>query len=545
MKKIIAVFYILLFFSSCYYSKMEDKLAGIDSLLETHPDLAMNKLCNINDNELKEKPIRVYYYLLLTEAQIKNSVKVKSDRFITFSMDYYKNTDDVDKYVRSAFYRGSVLSQIGKRKEATQYYKIAEEYMDRSHDSIIIYRICEYLGQVNTDAGNYNLAFQYRNRTVNIAESIKNKRLMALAYNNISLLYMAVDNPVKAYIYINKALHLISYCYRDEQAAIFLNMGLYLSYFKYDYKHAEQYVVKSNSIMQSKNAKMLFEDIAVNLGTFNPDSINIIGYTIYEKEDRYDLYAQYYERKGMNSQALYCKHIRDSLRDSINIMDDGNKQIEIQKKYDKESQNRKIKAIIKEIAIWFSIFILLMVMSFLYTNRRKSQRIRQMILEKQNMTTNYIRQMIELERSQKENRKSMMQQLQQKSATYIKDIRILESKLKNQKNEKNIISKQLSVYADGIKYLIDILNGGGISQLSTVQLRELIDCYTLYDAEFITSLDSLTSREKVYCILLHEGRTNKEVAELFSMSSNTNKTVRFRIREKLGTKNTIELKLNL
>ena len=168
-----------------------------------------------------------------------------------------------------------------------------------------------------------------------------------------------------------------------------------------------------------------------------------------------------------------------------------------------------------------------------------------MILEKQNMTTNYIRQMIELERSQKENRKSMMQLLQQKSATYIKDIKILESKLKNQKNEKNIISKQLSVYADGITYLINILNGGGISQLSTVQLRELIDCYTLYDAEFITSLDSLTSREKVYCILLHEGRTNKEVAELFSMSSNTNKTVRFRIREKLGTKNTIELKLNL
>ena len=69
--------------------------------------------------------------------------------------------------------------------------------------------------------------------------------------------------------------------------------------------------------------------------------------------------------------------------------------------------------------------------------------------------------------------------------------------------------------------------------MSTSQLRELIECYKLYDKSFIHILDSLTAREKVYCILLHQKISRQEVAAFLSLSPSADKMTRHRIREKL------------
>ena len=212
--------------------------------------------------------------------------------------------------------------------------------------------------------------------------------------------------------------------------------------------------------------------------------------------------------------------------------------------HDLKSQKKKAETLIWRIVSIFSLVTTITII-VLYINCRKTVRIKRQIKEKENLAKIQIRRLIRQGRKQKNDYETKYLDFKERADNNIKEIKLLENKISNQNDEKNLISKKIEVYTNGITYLFDLLKGQGIGQLSTSQLRELIECYKLYDKSFIHLLDPLTAREKVYCILLHQNISRQEVAAFLSLSPNADKMTRHRIREKLGWEIISQLNLDL
>lgn len=66
-----------------------------------------------------------------------------------------------------------------------------------------------------------------------------------------------------------------------------------------------------------------------------------------------------------------------------------------------------------------------------------------------------------------------------------------------------------------------------------------LDYYVSKDIEYSLSLEEieqLTAREKIFLILLHEGKTEAKVAEMMALSSSALRTMKSRIKKKKESK---------
>ncbi len=525
---------LLFLFCGCHENKIERQLSSVDSLLEPYPDSALKMVKKIDRSQLINKSDCAYYGLVFTEALYKNYIKVRSDSMIAASMTYYKSRHDVDKYVRSAFYRGAVIADNGNTEAAIPYYKMAEEKMNETDDYIIRYRICEYLIWINRDCNDYNIQLQYAKLSLYNAQKAENKMLTAYAFQNMALTYMYLEEKDSALLYINKALGLVKYCTKDGQAGIYQDLGVVLLYCKEDYTHAKKYILQSYHIIHDKRCLTALDMIFVKKGLrpLNTDmSINWSD-DLYEQAERLSYLSLYYKNEKQYIKSITCLQRYDSIMDRISQKENKQKGVELQKKYDLKSQKKKAETLIWRIVSIFSLIITITII-VLYVNCRKTVRIKREIKEKENLAKLQIRRLIKQGRKQKTNYETKYLDFKERADDNIREIKLLEHKISSQNDEKSMISKKIEVYTNGITYLFDLLNGQGIGLLSTSQLRELIECYKLYDKSFIHILDSLTAREKVYCILLHQKISRQEVAAFLSLSPSADKMTRHRIREKL------------
>ena len=69
-------------------------LVRADSLMNLHPDSALNILESISTESLKTKADRAYYALLLTQARDKNYIVQTDDSLIRIAVRYYDSMRD-------------------------------------------------------------------------------------------------------------------------------------------------------------------------------------------------------------------------------------------------------------------------------------------------------------------------------------------------------------------------------------------------------------------------------------------------------------------
>ena len=69
---------------------------------------------------------KAYYYLLLTQARYKNDVVATQDDEINFSVRYYADSKDENKYMRSLLYQGAVSEELGHLDKAVDCYHQVE-----------------------------------------------------------------------------------------------------------------------------------------------------------------------------------------------------------------------------------------------------------------------------------------------------------------------------------------------------------------------------------------------------------------------------------
>lgn len=327
---------ILFLFCECHENKIERQLSSVDSLLEPYPDSALKMVRKIDRSKLTCSSDRAYYGLVLTEALYKNDVKVKSDSLIAASMIYYKGGHNMDKYVRSAFYRGAVIADNGNAEAAIPYYKMAEEKMNETDDYIIRYRICEYLIWINRDCNDNDLQLQYAKQSLYNAQNAGNKMLTAYAFQNMALTYMYMEEKDSALLYINKALGLVKYCTKDGQAGIYQDLGVVLLYCKEDNTHAKKYILQSYHIIHDKKCLTAQDKIFVKKGLRPLNTEMSINWSddLYEQAERLSYLSLYYKNEKQYIKSITCLQRYDSIMDRISQKENKQKGVELQKKYD-------------------------------------------------------------------------------------------------------------------------------------------------------------------------------------------------------------------
>ena len=155
--------------SSCRQASATDSVfAEAEKLMYTHPDSALKLLQAIPNPELLTGREQADYALLLTEARSQNLFYATSDSLIRIAVDYYKDSGNKEKAVKSLIYLGDVWLDMERYSEAVSPLKQAEGMMEHVTDKRLQALIYRNLGYLNQKSGNYSLSLVNYNKAMAI-----------------------------------------------------------------------------------------------------------------------------------------------------------------------------------------------------------------------------------------------------------------------------------------------------------------------------------------------------------------------------------------
>ena len=124
-----------LLLTGCWkHSPVAEKLLQAETVMNEHPDSALNLLKGIAQPELQTKEHRARYALLYSQALDKNYIDVTNDSLINIAVDYYKNRNDVRAKFFSYYYLGRIYTNAKELPQAILAYTEAERLVDELGD---------------------------------------------------------------------------------------------------------------------------------------------------------------------------------------------------------------------------------------------------------------------------------------------------------------------------------------------------------------------------------------------------------------------------
>lgn len=180
-------------FSSCSgrSSAVERELAHVDSIMESHPDSALQILNRI-DTLVEREDDRALYALLKSMALDKNYIDMQTFEVLQPALDYY--TDFSKENLRTLYYQARIYQNAGNKDAAQKIFVTAKQkYEDNIPDSLTYARVLVAQG----------IIFK---RIYKLDDFIQNNFLAAEIYRKKGYDYHEFDCMLKVYNgYIAKA----------------------------------------------------------------------------------------------------------------------------------------------------------------------------------------------------------------------------------------------------------------------------------------------------------------------------------------------------
>jgi len=361
-------------------SRTNDRLLQAEQLIETSPDSAMNILRKYNYNGLSDKD-KALYGMVFTRVSLSKRNILKSDSFISFSIDYFEKTNEKERIAASYFYKGRLYKYASDYETAMDYYL-------RSMDNISGLNDYKLLGRLNMDIGEIHF---YQNNFISALDKFQK----------------ADSNFIKAGL-------------QPQSFSCKMNIGRC-------YKAKEEYLTALNyNLNTMKFAQDLFQkgsvmqEIGINyyrLGKFDSALFylkRVLDFPNYENNNsiRYyhlaDLFfeikqydsAIYYSKRALQKKPdlrtrkeccrilVNCKTIKGDISglnyymSNFQDYDDSIRKIDLQTKgsYIETMHNTKKEAEKSRSWIWYlSVFILILISGGIYLYIRKHNKVEQVI----------------------------------------------------------------------------------------------------------------------------------------------------------------------
>ena len=138
-----------LLLTGCWkHSPVAEKLLQAETVMNEHPDSALNLLKGIAQPELQTKEHRARYALLYSQALDKNYIDVTNDSLIRVAVDYYKTKADVKAKFHAYYYLGRVHTNAKELTQAILAYMEAGQLVDELGDDYSAGLLYKQLGEI-------------------------------------------------------------------------------------------------------------------------------------------------------------------------------------------------------------------------------------------------------------------------------------------------------------------------------------------------------------------------------------------------------------
>ena len=200
-------------------------LKEAEALMYTRPDSALQMLETISQSEQLTGKEQADYALLLTQARSRNRITATSDSLIRIATDYYQDSNDKARKAKVFLYLGDVYMDMQNHIEAMKALKQAEEQVNDAESSVqsLIYSNLAYL---NRESGNYELAWKYYQKALNV--NISNgytERIVTNLTNVLNLPLPKLQDSI--IIYINQFEEILLSVRPELQSKAYNNIGVY------------------------------------------------------------------------------------------------------------------------------------------------------------------------------------------------------------------------------------------------------------------------------------------------------------------------------
>lgn len=255
----------LVFLSSCKNeSECRRQLADVEQVIEQYPDSAWQMLQKIDSASVADGEEKAIYNLLTTALRYRKYLPVPNDSAIRYSSDYFASNGDSYYQATAYYYHGCVLLELGKRMEAMQMMKKAEESADKTGDELLRNKIWEQLYYINSSTSNLQLAMSYARKFLQSSLIIKDTFSICRAYDDIAVVFLRRNLRDSCRLYREKCRMLAEKAHvkygrlMTNQASDLMEEG--------KYEKAKQLLYEANRMEQRSNQFLMLGKIARSEG---------------------------------------------------------------------------------------------------------------------------------------------------------------------------------------------------------------------------------------------------------------------------------------
>ena len=504
-------------FSGCYHEKYQETLERIDTLLSKDMiDSAYHEFNRIEYDKINDEEDQAYYHLISTRLDYMRYVPISSLKNLEKSIAYYQKCNDDKKLADAYFYKGAVLIDQNKYKNAALALKKAEYYNDNINNTELQYKIFEKLSFLNEQICDYKTALSYSHKNLSLGLTTKNTNWIVYAMGNLAVEYYGIDKIDSCQFYLTSCIPYLNKVPQKDRAFFYLNIGYIYS--KYDVASAKQYLAKALEISPLPNTYNALAMLQYQEGN-KAEAIKLWkkalqAATNVQKKRYMGVLADIYASDGNYKEAYLWSKKRADLVDEAY----SNKQREdikqIQSKFDFEMQSIQYREHIK---LYWIIFILAVILSLLIivSIYYKYNKVKLKNIES-NLLINISKRQIE--------------KLQESDASNLKEVTMLKEEV-SQMNSK----RQESLY-HGHMLFEEIQDGGNIAKWTKRDFIHFIEYYKLHDLPFINHLtkdyEDLSPRYMFYSILEHMNKSEEEIENIMCISRSSLRSIRTRVKQR-------------
>ena len=510
---------------ACSHGTRQQRLELVDSLTsQSLTDSAWKVFKQIDHNELESEGERMYYNVLMSEL-FQIAIPLDSfflnesyDSILNRNINYYQKAKSPRNLVRSYLNKGKYMLENKQQfQQASNYLKLAEDALPLANDVRLSYQTYEALASLNYFSNNKDLAMHYSYQTLRCAEKSKNDHQMTYACNHLVVLYLDRHEQDSVSKYINHSMSILGHMPPKDRAFALCNLAqVYQGSGQMD--SAIVYFKKAHSeypltAISNHLAQVYYQQGKHALA----DRLWIKALSNNNLRNQVEVYQSMVDNKyargdyrGASDAAIKLQTLKDSL---VQQMQTAEVQ-EIQLKYDKEVEHRKLERFMMWSLVIALILIAIFAIGAIYHNR-KTNRARERIMRDQVLINDYQHQIEQLEHSDRD---------------ASKDIQNLRKKI----NE--LQTQQAKDLSEGHSLYQHLVAGESAVTWNKEQLLKFIEYYKVVNLPFILKMESnytrLSPGNRFFLILQDMGMSDEQMTYILGVSEGALRTTRSRLRQK-------------
>lgn len=564
------------------------ELVHAESVMFDHPDSALHILEDMPMPSARwDKENHALWCLLVTQAKVKQLMKISSDSLVRIAYDYYKPTNNARRKAMSALYMGGVNYNLGNIEESIRFYLEAKTEMEKTNDYKLGYLVMSGLGRIYLYRNLIEYAFEACQSAYNYSVKDSNLRYQMVSLQYLARCYCLLNNLDKAeQVYEQSAELALELKNNDFYAVVQQELALVYIAQKRFYESLEvvqtlqpsfqTYLLRGQIYLCLSKADSALYYLKKSLRTDN----------VYTKRS---VYKTLYQLSCDSEFNIYMKEFCDSLlfyTDSVMSLDKGKEIIAYKEKYDHqklitEQQRLKLEKADAQrmmFIITICLIVVIAVVAYLYqkrlvrketTIRKQSEQLQDYMLQLHEYETRlmqnnrYMEELKEQLSGQEMNSEELHEYREQIDSLQVENSRLSEKinslqhhindysskldkarreadKFRNLSEENLYLKQRERVLAD---YLVD--NDRLVKELrekcrvlENKEWEALEDvCESVY-GNFITRLQSfcptLTKQELHLCVLIRLRFGNAQLATIFAVSPASISQKKFRLKKHIS-----------